>query len=158
MLTLSDIRSRVRTRFEASSTRWSDEDIDEAINDGLAELSEATGYYERATSVWLKGGRTYYDLRAQSDTILSVTAVHHESGVRWLTPANLGNLTFDQWETTAGNPTLWFTRGAWWLGVWPRPSADLDEALRVYYTAVAPPLEEDGEVPDQLPEEFVPAL
>lgn len=159
MLTLGDIRSRVRTRFEAaSSTRWSDTDLDAAINAGLEELSEATGYYERWVSVPLRGGRTYYDLRARADGILSVTAVQHEAGIRWLAPMNLSDFTYEEWEQTAGNPTAWFTRGLSWLGIWPRPSADVDEWVRLYYTAVAPALEEDGEVPDQLPDEFVPAL
>ena len=55
MLTLSDIRSRVRTRFEAASTtRWSNADINAAINDGLGELSEATRYFERWVSILLR--------------------------------------------------------------------------------------------------------
>jgi len=160
MLTLSDIRSRVRTRFEtASTTRWSNADIDAAINDGIGELSEATRYYERWVSLPLRGGRTYYDLRGLTpETVLSVTAVWHESGVRWLSPVNLHDITIDEWEETAGNPHSWFVRGQFWLGVWPRPSLDVDEFLRVYYTGVAPALEEDGEEPAELPDEFVPAL
>ena len=160
MLTLSDIRSRVRTRFEAaSSTRWSDADLNAAINDGVAELSEATRYYERWSSVRLKGGRTYYDLRGLSpEAALSVTSVWHESGNRWLTPGNWRDLTYEEWEETAGEPIAWFVRGLWWLALWPHPSADVDQWVRVYYTAVAPQLEEDGEEPAQLPDEFVPAI
>ena len=160
MLTLSDIRSRVRTRYEAaSSTRWSDADINAEINDGLGELSEVTRYFEQWVSVPLKENRTYYDLRGLvPDGCLAVTAVQHESGVRWLTPSTLGDLTYEEWEKTTGNPLSWFMRGQWWLGVWPHPSSDVDEFLRVYYTGVAPALEEDGEEPRQLPDEFVPAL
>jgi hypothetical protein len=158
MLTLSEIRSRVRVRFEASSSvRWTDADIDGAINAGLEELSEATRYYERWVSFPLKP-RTYYDLRTLPDTVLSITAVQHEAGVRWLTPINLDDIGYGQWEETHGGPISWFTRGAWWLGVWPRPSDDVDEFLRVYYSAVAPALLEDGQIPAQLPDEFVPAL
>lgn len=160
MLTLGDIRSRVRTRFEQSATtRWSDADINAAINDGLAELSEATRYYERWVSVPLKEDRTYYDLRGLTpEIVLSVTAVWHDEGVRWLTPINTSDIGYDEWEETTGNPTGWFARGAWWLGIWPRPSSDVVEFLRVYYSAVAPSMDEDGEEPKQLPDEFVPAL
>lgn len=159
MLTLSDIRSRVRTKFEASSTRWSDADIDAAINDGLAELSEVTRYYESWASIMLKDSRTYYDLRGLTpETAMSVTSVWHEPGVRWLTPVNIADIGYDEWEETSGNPTGWFTRGLWWLGIWPRPSADVDEYIRVYYSAVAPKLVDDGDEPRQLPDEFVPAL
>lgn len=160
MLTLSDIRSRVRTRYEAaSSTRWTDADINAAINDGIGELSEATRYYERTVSIPLKEKRSYYDLRGLTpETALSVTAVWHETGVRWLSPITLGDISIEEWEETRGNPHSWFVRGQWWLGVWPSPSTDLDEWLRVYYTGVAPVLEEDGEEPAQLPDEFVPAL
>jgi len=159
MLTLSDIRSRVRTRFEAGAVRWPDAEVNAAINDGIAELSEATRYFERWVSVPLKGGRTYYDLRGLTpETVMSVTAVEHLAGVRWLAPNALCDMTYDEWEKTTGNPISWFVRGAWWLGIWPRPSADLDEWVRVYYTAVAPSLTEDGQEPAQLPDEFVPAL
>lgn len=160
MLTLSDIRSRVRTRFEAASTtRWADADINDAINDAVGELSEATRYFERWVSLPLKQERTYYDLRGLTpEVLLSVTAVWHESGVRWLTPITLGDIGYESWEETAGNPIAWFMRGQWWLGIHPRPSGDLDEWIRVYYTGVAPLLTEDGQEPRQLPDEFVPAL
>jgi hypothetical protein len=160
MLTLSEIRSRVRTRFEASSsTRWSDVDVNAAINEGLAELSEATRYYERSASLLLKEKRTYYDLRGLTPEIpLSVTAIWHEPGVRWLTPIHLCDIGYEEWEETRGSPISWFIRGQFWLGLWPSPSADLDENIRVYYTGVAPALEEDGEEPAQLPDEFVPAI
>ena len=160
MLTLSEIRSRVRTRFEHSSTtRWSDVDINAAINDGIGELSEATRYFERWVSIPLKEDRTYYDLRGLTpEILLSVSAVWHESGVRWLTPINLNDIGYEEWEKSSGNPTSWFMRGQWWLGIHPRPTSDLDEWLRIYYTGVAPALAEDGEEPRQLPDEFVPAL
>lgn len=159
MLTLSDIRSRVRTKFEAATTRWTDADIDAAINDGLGELSEATRYYESWVSIKLKASRTYYDLRGLTpETAMSVTAVWHEPGVRWLTPMALQDITYEEWEETSGNPTGWFVRGLWWLGVWPHPSEDVDEFLRVYYSAVAPKLVDDGDEPRQLPDEFIPAL
>ena len=159
MLTLSDIRSRVRTRFEAASTtRWANADVNAAINDGLAELSEATRYYERWVSVPLRA-RTYFDLRGLTpETVLSVTAVWHDSGCRWLTPMNVTDMTYEEWELTTGNPIGWFTRGLWWLGIHPKPSSDLDEWLRVYYTGVAPSLTSDEHEPKQLPDEFVPAL
>lgn len=160
MLTLSDIRSRVRTKFEASSTtRWSDADVNAAINDGLAELSEATRYYERSVSIPMVEKRTYYDLRPLTpETVMSVTAIWHESGNRWLTPISLGDIGYEEWEETNGDPISWFVRGGWWLGIWPRPASEVDQFLRLYYTGVAPALAEDGEVPDQLPDEFVPAI
>ena len=160
MLTLRNIRSRVRTRFEASSsTRWSDADINESINDGLEELSEATGYFERWASLKLKQDRNYYDLRGLSpDTILSVSSIWHESGNRWLTQGSFKDIGYEEWEKTNGDPILWFTRGQWWLGLWPHPSSDVDEFVRVYFQGVAPRMTEDGEEPRQLPDEFVPAL
>jgi hypothetical protein len=160
MLTLGDIRSRVRTRFEAaSSTRWSDADINAAINDGLGELSEVTRYFERVVSIPLKANRTYYDLWGLTpEAALSVTAVQHLAGVRWLEPISLSDVPYNEWEETTGTPSAWFVRGLYWLGIFPHPTSDLDEWVRVYYTGVAPTLAEDGEEPAQLPDEFVPAL
>lgn len=160
MLTLSEIRSRVRTRYEASSTtRWSNSDINDAINEGLGELSEATRYFEQWVSIPLKEDRTYYDLRAWIPSgFLSVNAVHHPAGNRWLSPTSHKDRGIQRWENTAGLPTEWFTRGLSWLGLFPHPSSDLNDHVRIYYSAVAPELEEDGEEPRQLPDEFIPAL
>jgi len=162
MLTLSEIRSRVRTRYEASSsTRWSSADIDDAINDGLGELSDATGYYEQWVSIPLKENRTYYDLRGWlRPEHLSITGVWHQANNRWLEPMSHRDLDQErkQWELTAGGPTLWFTRGLWWLGLFPHPSEDVDQTVRVYYTAAAQRLTDDSHEPKQLPDEFIPAL
>ena len=160
MLTLSEIRARVRVRHEASSSaRWVDADIDAAINDGIGELSEATRYFEQWASIPLREKRTYYDLRGWADgSILSINAVWHENGNRWVTPASNKDIDIAQWEKTAGPPYLWFTRGLYWFGMFPRVSADTDQWVRVFYAAVAPALKEDGEEPKQLPDEFVPAL
>lgn len=160
MLTLSGIRSRVRIRFEAaSSTRWSNADVDQAINDGLSELAEATGYFERWVSVPVKMKRTYYDLRCFTpETVLSVSSVWHESGNRWLSPITLREIAIDQWEDTTGSPIAWFVRGGWWLALWPHPASEVDQFVRVYYTGVPPKLEDDGDEPKQLPDSFIPAL
>lgn len=160
MLTLSDIRSRVRIRYEASSaTRWSNVDVNDAINQGLEELSEATRYYEQWVSIPLREKRTYYDLRGWAKgSILSVTSLWHENGNRWVSPASHTDIDIAQWEKTAGAPYLWFTRGLYWLGVFPRLTTDADQWVRAYYATVAPKMTDDGHEPKQLPDEFVPAL
>jgi len=160
MASLSEIRSRVRTRFEHSSTtRWTNADINAAINAGLEELSEATGYYERHISIPLKQDRTYYDLRGLiPDTALTVSAVWHENTNRWLNPLTHREMTYEEWETVIGDPIVWFPRGLWWLGLWPHPSGDVDQWVKVYFCGIAPALTDDAQEPADLPEEFCDAL
>ena len=62
MLTLSDIRSRVRTRFEASSTtRWSNSDVNDAINDGIEELAEAIVFIVSDENSFMTGAKLVFD-------------------------------------------------------------------------------------------------
>jgi hypothetical protein len=157
---LSQIRDRVRTRFEHdSTTRWSDADINAAINAGLEELAEATGYYERSVSLGLKEDRTYYDLRALiPDSALNVVAVWHENTNRWLNATTHREMTYAEWEKVVGDPIAWFPRGMWWLGLWPHPSSDVDQWVRVYYCGLPPELTDDTQEPVDLPDDFHTAL
>lgn len=160
MASLSEIRDRVRTRFEASSnTRWSDAVINAAINEGLEELSETTGYYERHISIPLKQKRTYYDLRGLiPDSALGVTAVWHENTNRWLNSYTHREMTYSEWEKVVGDPIVWFPRGLWWLGLWPKSSSDSDQWVKVYFCGLAPELTDDAQEPADLSEDFIPAL
>lgn len=142
---------------ESSPVRWSEDDIALAINEGLQELSDGAEFFEREYTIRLRKSANYYDLRTCiPDTILRVTAIWNPTRNTWTRPVEVRELdenTSRQWEEVDGSPHLHFVRGLWWLGIFPHTTAD-DETLRLKCKALHPDLEDDLDVPQQLPEEF----
>lgn len=152
-VTLSQLRERVRERFEHSSTtRWEDSDIDKSINEALEELSVATNFYEDSATIDFGDGRTYYDLRAiASEVPIKVTHIS-TADAEWLCPSSVRELGVQEWEKTEGEPDRWFVRGLFWLGLYPKPAADESSGMTVYYSRVHPTLENDSDTLQQLPD------
>jgi hypothetical protein len=160
MVTFGQLESRARTLYEAaSSVRWPSSKFLDAANDGLDELSEATGFYERFVTIPLKGGQTYYDLRGfVPDDAFQLNSVFNAADQVWLKPIGIGDLLTPRWETVPGSPQRYLVRGAFWLGIYPRPSSDVG-TIRVYYSGIAPHLADSYSViPADLPDDYVPAL
>ena len=161
MVPISRIITRIRVRYDAesggSSVRWSDGAIVNFINCGLETLAEATGFYERYVTIPVQQGRQYYDLRGFTpETVVSITSVWSSTRNDWLRPANLEQLGID-WELPIGTPQVWFARGIFWMGVYPRSEAD-SGFLRVYFQGVPSRLNHPQAVLGDLPNDFYPAL
>jgi len=162
MILLSDLISRVRTRYEStsggSSVRFTDANITDYLNEGLECLAEATSFYERYMTVPIQTGRQWYDLRGFSpETPVRIKGIYSTSRTGWLSPISEDHLEF-QWEDSSGTPELYFTRGIYWLGVWPKP-ADTDAGyLRVYFSGIPQRFEGTPSVLRDLPDNYAPAL
>lgn len=159
MIDLAELISRTRTRYDhASTTRWSDEEITHSLNEGLESLAEETGFYERYVTIPVQNGRTWHDLRGFTPEIpLNIKSVWSTTRNQWMTPIDERDLDFD-WEDSAGDPELYFTRGIYWLGVWPRASSSTTGYMRVYFTAIPSRRTHTQEVLSDLPKNYVPAL
>lgn len=159
MIPLSDIVARVRVRYEQSSTvRWSDADIKKYLNEGLETLAEASDFYERYVTIPLEVSRQYYDLRGFTpETIVSVKSVWSSVRNDWLMAVDEGDLEF-KWEASTGDPQMFFTRGIYWLGIWPRPGASTTGYIRVYFAGIPYRYTIDQAVLADLPDDHVPAL
>lgn len=159
MIPLSEIISRVRTRYEvADSIRWSDADITLFINEGLETLAEATNFYERYTVIPIEANRTWYDLRGFTpETVVEVKSIWSSRRNDWLSPVGEGDLQF-RWEESSGDPHLFFTRGAYWLGVWPKADTTSTGHLRVQFSGVPNRYLVSQSVLYDLPNDHIPAL
>lgn len=152
----SEMQSEVRTRInEATANFYSDDDIKDALNEGLMELSDATEWYERMTNIPLWKHRTYFDLRELlSDTFLAPKrCINHQTG-KWLEPTSVRtqDRRAAQWEVTAAEPLELFMRGIWWMGFYPKPPNDTGHA-RLYFSALPPEMSSDTDEPE-MPEEY----
>lgn len=154
----SDVYSRLE-ELEGSPVRWSDSDIGGAINEALLELSDATEFYERTFTVKMRKNANYYDLRSLiPEPILRITAVYNPANNVWLTPDDCLNLDLDNplWEKAAGEPTRWFMRAIWWMGIYPHPTTE-EGLLKISCRVLHPELA-DNQSPQQLPEDYQEAL
>ncbi len=144
---------------EVSALFWTDQEVVDAINEGLAEMADATEYFERQAHLNLLAGRTYYDLTSiLPDTFLSPRRAWNTTTETWLRPSGPREHDgkYAQWELTNGEPETYFLRGNWWLGVWPRKPEE-SSSIRLYYTGMPDPMTNDTDEPT-FPREFHPGV
>lgn len=130
---------------------WGVADVKEAINEGYAEMSDASEWYERNSTIGLLSNRTYYDLRTNlgGDTILTPGRCFSSVNNTWLLPSSVRELDRHvsfQWEKNISTPRRMFQRGMFHLGVHPKPSGDVG-TIKLYYTAMPADLSADSDEP-----------
>lgn len=122
---------------------FSEEDVEDALNEALIELSDASEWYERTQTLNLLADRTYYDMRsAMGDRFLALKAVLNNETNRWCdmsVPRFFDSQTARQWEIARYASDHVFMRGLWWLGVFGLPTGD-NASLRVSFAALPPEL------------------
>lgn len=156
-MNFGDMKTQTRRKLnELAANFWSDEDVAAALNKGLAEMADATEYYERYVNIPLLSGRGYYNLKnVIDDTFLSPRRAFNTITGRWLIPTDTREMdyhTYVQWELTSGQPERYLMRGNWWVCFFPRPDSDGRE-VRFYHTAIPPEMEDDDDEPG-FPREF----
>ena len=155
-MNFGQMQTEVRRKLnESSATFWTDDDIKEALNDGLEEISDETEWYEREATIQTTANRLYHDLRTVlPDTFLSLRRVWNATVQRWMYPTTPREMdgSRSQWELVHGEPHNVFMRGLFWLGQWPKRNVD-DGRSRVVYTALPLALEDDEDSP-AFPQEF----
>jgi hypothetical protein len=141
-MTFAALRTDVFRRLNESSTTpvfWTEDDVENALNEGYAELSDQTEWYERWLSIDLLNNRPYYDLRTVVPrTVLSIRAAFNEQTNRWLTPSRVADVeTYDRrWEKKIGSDA---------------------GTVKQYYTALPDPMVLDDDEPG-FPDAFHPGL
>lgn len=140
MDTASTIINRVITRLEDPGyVFFSQDDLVQAYNDALDEMSEATEFHENQVFVKRKKWSTYVDMRAYVPLdFLRVTAIYSPSRNEWLVPTTVRELDDTvgrNWEGRPDSSRYWWTRGLYFVGTYPPPSVDT-EPLHVYYASL----------------------
>ena len=128
---------------------WSIAEIQTALNDGYAELSDATEWHEEHLNIDLLNDRPYYDLRTIiGDRFLAVRSAFDIQTNRWLLPTSVRQ--FDahdrRWERVTGEPQRIIMRSLWWLGYWPRVQYDVGQ-IKQYYTSLPEPMVDSWDEP-----------
>ena len=162
MIPLSTILSRIRTKYESTSggstVRWTDDRLTGLIGEGLECISESTGFYERYCTMPVQPNRTWYDLRGFTpETVVRINSIWSTNRNEFLQPIVEGQLKL-QWEDSTGEPQQFFTRGIYWLGVWPKAGDSATGYLRVYFSGIPARFDFPQAVIRDLPDDYLPAL
>ena len=160
-MTFAELQSAVRLQLKDSGTTFfTDQDIKDALNEGYAELADATEFYERQANLPLLAGRGYFDLTSVlPDTFLSCRHVYNTTTSQWLIETDAFQMdmeSYGQWEIVTGEAQKYILRGHWWLGIWPHEETDTSN-LRIYYTSIPAAMELSTDEPAIL-REFHPGL
>jgi hypothetical protein len=151
-MTRAEIKSEVFRRLQESSSApvyWTEDDVETAIDEGYAEISDATEWYERYITVDLLNERPWYDARTViGDSCLAVGPVFNEQTNRWLTSNAITDLDKGdrRWERVTGEPQRILRRGLWWFGYWPRVTAD-SGTVKQYFTGLPDAMDEELDEP-----------
>lgn len=145
------MKREVRRRLAEHGTPvfWTDADVSAALNAGEMELADATEWNEQHVTVPLTTDRTYYDLRSViGDNFLAIRPNFDTQTNRWLLPSSVREMDARdrRWEMGTGEPQRFFTRGLFWLGLWPTPQADLG-TFKQYYVGLPDPMVDDDDEP-----------
>lgn len=161
-MTLAELRADVFRRLDsASGAFFSSADVDEALNEGLMELSDETEWFERVARIDLLERRPYYDLRTvfPSDEVLTAGRAFNTQTNVWLDPVSAMDLDAHadpRWERVTGQPSHVFLRGLWWLGYWPMLASETG-TIEQYVTALPPLMVKDYDEPT-IPRHIQPCL
>jgi len=159
-LNLGQMRSAVLTRLGEDTVApiyWSDDDVNEAINDGYEELSDASEWYERSANIPFLSNLRYFDLRTAlgDDTFLSPRRAFNPNTNWWLKPSDPRDLdfhTYRRWEINLGTPQRIIQRGLFYIGIFPLQNGDAG-LMKFWYSAMPPALITDADEPP-FPQEF----
>jgi hypothetical protein len=158
-MTFAEQRAEVFRRLAESSTSpvfYSVADVDTALNEGYAELSDASEWNEQHLDVDLLNNRPYYDARTViGASFLAFRSAFDVQTNRWLIPSSIRELDAHdrRWEFGTGEPQRVITRGLWWLGLWPRVQSDTGGVITQYYVGLPSVMVDDSDEPG-FPEAF----
>lgn len=137
---------------------WSVADVDAAINEAYEEITDATEWNEVMVTLSLDTRRTWYDLNAWREGMLTVLHFYNGTTQQWMRAGGVREFDSIQrdWMSASGEPRRMVRRGLNWLGFFPF-SGTLNATIDIYGTAMATPLSADADVPG-FPVEFHPGL
>jgi hypothetical protein len=145
-VTRSEVKTQVRTGLdEATANFWTDEDLNDSIQDCYDLSTVMTATIEKSMEINLQANLTYYDLRTLIPDFYSVFAVYNPQTRLFLDPSSelLARALRPDWELATGQPRGFFPLNFRYIAIYPRPVVT-QGTLKVMYRAAAPTLTSDS--------------
>lgn len=151
-MTFSELRAEVFRRLREESSGpviWAQADVDGAINEGYAEISDATEWNEKYKTIDILDRQRYYDMRTVVGRgFLMYGPAYNNTTSRWMTPISHRHISEgdSRWEQRLTEPEYVLARSLWWLGYWPIKTAEVG-SIKQYYVGLPEELDEDSDEP-----------
>lgn len=164
-MNFGEIKDRVNQILAENASNpayWSEEDIEDSVNEGYWEMCDASECHERYVTLQQFALMTYYDLRGVlGETVLVPLRVYTPMTKRWMVFRGVRDLDegrcayYAQWESVGGEAREVFMRSLFYLGVYPRSSGDVDkrDSFRVHFRGLPPKMRKASDTP-VFPEDF----
>ena len=155
-MTYTQLKAEVRRRLnETSANFWADADVNAAINDGYAEMSDVSEWYKRSSTVTLTTNTTYYTPSTLTSTeFLSPVACQNATTKKWLEMVDerwLDENMYPRWESISSEPEYMLMRGLFKIGFTPKPTTS--RQLTFYYSSIPSALSSGSDEPG-FPQEY----
>ncbi len=146
----TEVLRRLREASDGTEVFWRDTDVEFALNEGYAEISDATEWCEKFQVVDLLVQQHYYDARTMlREGFLALGPAFNVTTSRWLHMTTTLQLDLGdwQWESRLAEPEQMLVRGLWWFAYWPRRNSTSGQ-IKQYYLALPDLMDEDDDVPE----------
>ena len=147
----SNILSSIREMLDDTGEFYTDQDINDAIQDGYDEVVAFSGCITKGATLALEANKTYYDLVTAIPDFLALIGIWNSSYKRWLSPVSyreLDSMRWD-WECANANPYAFCPISYRKLAIFPTPTV-VGTTLYVYYKATAGAIAGGFELPAEL--------
>ena len=152
-MTRGEIRTEVYRRLRESSSSpvfWVAADLNRAIDEGYAEISDATEWNEVSNAIRIPAKIPAFDVRQflTGSEFLCLGPGYNNATSRWLTPTTPQSLdaTDQSWETREAMPEYVMARNPWMIEYWPYGGTGTN-TITQYYTALPTPFASDSDEP-----------
>lgn len=144
----AEVLRRLRETSDGTEVMWRDTDVEYALNEAYAEISDATEWCEKFQTIQLLAEQSYYDARTLlREGFLVAGPAFNTTTNRWLEMVTTKQLDLGdgRWEQRLTEPERMIVRGLWWLRYWPT-STSLG-TIKQYYIALPDALDDDEDSP-----------
>jgi len=143
------MRTETRRRVEdTGSVFFSDDDVNDALNEGYELLSDASEWFETSITVDVLSTRPYYDLRRIFPyQVLAPGAAFNPQTNRWLMPSSITDLD-RMWrrpEQVYTQPERIVNRSLFWVMYWPLLTTEGSATVTQYAICMPSRLGNDDE-------------
>lgn len=108
---------------EGVGTFYSEDDLNDSIQDGYDEVAVLTECVENAAQVNFQSELTFYDFASLLTGYIRIFAIWNNNTNRWLDPISENELSElrDDWEISNSEPTNYCTESPRYIALFPRP-------------------------------------
>ena len=158
MANLRELYEEVLTDYNESVSAprvVSVQEVRDAINEGLDDLSMYTSFYETSRVVDLPAGRVYHNVAgALGEDVMYITRAQNRLNSFWMdaeSQLSMDGRVYSQWESNVGEPCTFIPIDITWFAVHPTREDD-GARIRMFCIAIHPHLTSDEAVPDLPPD------